>query len=89
VAKKKISVIVDAAVLAEADADADAKTAGPNRSEMIEHALRNEHLRRALHMYTTRIAPALNIDTYAEQISEANRPQVCGCARRHRSAPGQ
>jgi metal-responsive CopG/Arc/MetJ family transcriptional regulator len=71
VAKKKISVTVDAAVLAEADADA--KTAGPNRSEMIERALRNEHLRRALHTYTTRTAPALNIDTYAEQIYEANR----------------
>jgi len=69
--KEKISVTVDAAVLAEADADA--KAAGLNRSEMIERALRNEHLRRALHTYTTRTAPALNIDSYAEQVYEANR----------------
>ena len=32
-----------------AHADADAKAAGLNRSELIEQALRNEHLRRALH----------------------------------------
>jgi hypothetical protein len=31
-----------------ADADADAASAGLNRSEMVELALRNEHLRRAL-----------------------------------------
>jgi metal-responsive CopG/Arc/MetJ family transcriptional regulator len=71
VAKKKISVTVDAAVLAEADADA--KAAGLNRSETIERALRSEHSRRALHTYTTRTAPALNIDTYAEHLHEANR----------------
>jgi metal-responsive CopG/Arc/MetJ family transcriptional regulator len=71
VAKKKISVTVDGAVLAEADADA--KAAGLNRSEMIERAVRNEHLRRALHTYTARTAPALNIDTYAEHLHEANR----------------
>ena len=40
---------------------------------MIERALRNEHLRRALHTYTTRTAPALDIDAYAEQVYEANR----------------
>ena len=68
--KEKISVTVDAAVLAEADADA--RAARLNRSEMIERALRNEHLRRALNTYTTRTAPALNIDAYAEQIHEAN-----------------
>lgn len=62
---------VDAAVLAEADAHA--KAAGLNRSEMIEQALRNEHLRRTLHAYTTRTAPALNIDAYAERIREANQ----------------
>jgi metal-responsive CopG/Arc/MetJ family transcriptional regulator len=70
-AKEKISVTVDATVLA--DADADARAAGLNRSEMIERALRSEHLRRALHTYKTRTAPALNIDSYAEQVSEANR----------------
>jgi hypothetical protein len=44
-----------------------------NRSEMIERALRNEHLRRALHIYATRTAPALNIDAYAKRVDEANR----------------
>jgi metal-responsive CopG/Arc/MetJ family transcriptional regulator len=69
-AKVKISVTVGEAVLADADADAEA--AGLNRSEMVERALRNEHLRRALHTYKTRTAPALNIDAYAEQVYEAN-----------------
>ena len=62
---------VDAAVLAAADTDA--KAAGLNRSEMVEQALRNEHLRFALHNYTTRTVPALNIDAYAEQVYQANR----------------
>jgi len=70
-AKEKISVTVDATVLAEADADA--RAAGLNRSELIERALRNEHLRRALDTYTTRTVPALNIDAYAEQVHQANR----------------
>lgn len=70
-AKEKISVTVDAALLAEADADA--KAAGLNRSELIEQALRNEHLRRALHTYTTRTAPALDIDAYATRVYQANR----------------
>ena len=70
-AKEKISVTVDRAVLA--DADADAAAAGLNRSEMVERALRNEHLRRALHTYTTHTGPALNIDAYAQQVYEANR----------------
>ena len=69
-AKKKISITIDAAVLAAA---ADAKAAGLNRSELIERALRNEHLRRALHRYTTHIAPVLNIDAYAEEVYQANR----------------
>jgi hypothetical protein len=43
------------------------------RSEFVEWALRNEHLRRALDTYTTRTAPALDIDSYAEQVYEANR----------------
>ncbi len=70
-AKSKISVTVDAAVLAAVDADA--KTAGLSRSEMIERALRNEHLRVALRNYTTRTVPALNIDTYANQVDQANQ----------------
>jgi metal-responsive CopG/Arc/MetJ family transcriptional regulator len=70
-AKEKISVTVDAGVLAVADANA--KAAGLNRSEMIEQALRNEHLRVALHNYKTRTVPALNIDAYAEQVYQTNR----------------
>ncbi len=62
---------VDAAVLAATDADAQA--AGLNRSEMIEQALRNEHLPVALHSYTTRTAPALDIDAYAQKVHSANR----------------
>lgn len=70
-AKEKISVTVDATVLAAADAAA--RAAGLNRSELIEQALRNEHLRLALHNYTTRTVPALHIDAYAEQVYKANR----------------
>jgi len=70
-AKVKISVTVDATVLAATDADA--KAAGLSRSEMIERALRNEHLRVALHNYTTRTVPALDIDAYAERVYQANR----------------
>ena len=70
-AKEKISVSVDAAVLAHADADA--KAADLNRSEFIEQALRNEHLRRALHDYKTHTALALGIDAYAAQVYEANQ----------------
>lgn len=70
-AKEKISVTIDATVLAAADIDA--KAAGLNRSEMIEQAMRNEHLRVALHNYTTRTVPALNIDAYAEQVYQTNR----------------
>jgi len=70
-AKEKISVTVDATVLAATDADA--KAAGLSRSEMIERALRNEHLRVALHNYTTRTVPALDIDAYAERVYQANR----------------
>lgn len=70
-AKSKISVTVDESVLAAADADAAA--AGLNRSELIERALRNEHLRRKLHEYTTKTAPALAIDSYAAQVHQANQ----------------
>ena len=84
-AKEKISVTVDAAVLA--GADADAKAAGLNRSEMIERALRNEHLRRALHTYTTHTAPALNIDSYASKSVKPTGPRGCDRAWRHLSAP--
>ena len=70
-AKEKISVTVDASVLAAVDAAA--REAGLNRSEMIEKALRNEHLRAALHTYNTETVPALNIDEYAQQVYETNR----------------
>ncbi len=70
-AKEKISVTVDTAVLAAADTDA--ARAGLNRSELIERALRNEHLRIALHNYTTRTVPALDIDGYAAKVYQANR----------------
>ena len=70
-AKGKVSVTLDGVVLAAADADA--KREGLNRSELIEQALRHEHLRIALLNYTTRTAPALKIDDYAARIYEANR----------------
>lgn len=70
-AKEKISATIDADVLTSCDADA--KAAGLNRSEMIEQALRNEHLRIALHNYTTRTVPALDIDAYAQKVYQVNR----------------
>ncbi|ORA76978.1 ribbon-helix-helix domain-containing protein [Mycobacterium malmoense] len=70
-AKRKISVTVDAHILAATDANA--RSAGLNRSEMIEQALRNEHLRIALHNYTNRTVPALDIDAYAQNVYRANR----------------
>lgn len=70
-AKTKISVTVDASVLAAVDAAA--AVAGLNRSEMIEKALRNEHLRDALHSYTTQTVPALAINEYAQRVYQANR----------------
>ena len=69
--KEKISVTVDAGVLASADLDATAQ--GLNRSEMIEQAMRNEHLRIALRNYKARTVPALDIDAYAEQVYQANQ----------------
>ncbi|MDT5348285.1 MAG: hypothetical protein QOH91_1572 [Mycobacterium sp.] len=69
--KDKVSVTLDQAVLAAADADA--KAAGLNRSELIEQALRNEHLRIALKNYTERTVPAFNIDDYAQKVYQANR----------------
>lgn len=69
--KEKVSVTVDAAVLAAADADA--RLAGLNRSEMVEQALRNEHLRLSLQNYTTHTVPALDIDAYAQKVYRANR----------------
>ncbi len=70
-AKDKVSVTLDADVLAAADADA--KAIGLNRSELIEQALRHEHLRLALQNYTAHTVPALNIDDYAATIYQANR----------------
>ena len=37
-----------------------------------------EHLRSALHLYTTRDAPALGIDAYAQQVYEANLETLTG-----------
>ena len=62
---------VDAAVLARPTPTP--RAAGLNRSEMIEQALRNEHLRVALQNYTTRTVPALDIDAYAQKVYQANR----------------
>ena len=70
-AKEKVSVTIDRSVLAAADADA--RAAGLNRSEMIERALHNEHLRRTLDDYTAHTVPALGIDAYADQVYRANR----------------
>lgn len=70
-AKGKVSITVDQAVLA--DADADARAAGLSRSEMVEQALRNEHLRLALRDYTAGTVPALDITAYAEKVYQANR----------------
>lgn len=70
-AKGKVSVTIDHAVLEAADADAQA--AGLNRPEIFERALRNEHLRRSLTNYTTHTVPTLNIDAYAHKVYGANR----------------
>lgn len=70
-AKSKVSVTIDEAVLAAADSDA--ATAGLNRSEMVERALRNEHLRTALESYTAHTVPMLDIDDYAAKVYRANR----------------
>lgn len=70
-AKEKISATIDSATLATADSDAS--ELGLNRSELIERALRNEHLRLALAGYAARTVPALNIDAYAAQVYAANR----------------
>lgn len=69
--KEKISASIDATVLS--DADTDAQQLGLNRSELIERALRNEHLRISLANYTARSVPALGIDDYAAKVYEANR----------------
>lgn len=70
-AKEKISVTVDSAVLTATDADA--RAVGLNRSAMIEQALRNEHLRITLQNYTTHTVPALDVDAYAQRVYQANR----------------
>ncbi len=71
VAKDKVTVTLDQEVLTAADADA--KAPGLNRSELVEQALRHEHLRIALKSYTTATVPALNIDDYAQKIYQATR----------------
>lgn len=70
-AKDKVSVTIDQAVLAAADADALAT--GKNRSELIEQALRHEHLRLALANYTAHTVPKLGIDDYATKVHQANK----------------
>jgi metal-responsive CopG/Arc/MetJ family transcriptional regulator len=70
-AKDKVSVTIGQTVLAAADADAD--MAGLNRSEMVERALRNEHLRISLENYTARTVPALDIGAYADKVYQANQ----------------
>ena len=69
--KSKVSVTLDQSVLAAADEDA--KAAGLNRSELVEQALRHEHLRIALKNYITETVPALDIDDYAQKIYDTNR----------------
>ena len=70
-AKEKISVTVDAAVLAATDADA--RAAGLNRSEMIEQALtQRASARRPADLHDPN-RPALDIDTYAQKVYQANR----------------
>ena len=86
-AKEKISVTVDAAVLAAADADA--KAAGLNRSEIIEQALRNEHLRVTTYR-TTRTEPSrrwTSTPTRARCTKNEHGPLACDHSRRHRPAP--
>lgn len=68
--KATVTITVDRAVLAAADAAAEA--AGIDRSALIEQALRNEQLRLDLADYLDRTVPALGIDDYAEQIYRAN-----------------
>jgi len=82
VATDKISVTVDQNVLAAAGA----KAAGMKRSETIERALRNEHLCIALDDYTTRNAPALNIDSYTPEVYHPNRGPTCDRVGQDRAA---
>ena len=67
-----VFLVVDAGVLAAADADA--KAAGLSRSEMVELALRNERLRRELQQYVEHInSPAGQwINDYADSLYKAN-----------------
>ena len=65
-AKAKVSMTIDQAVRAAADADAHA--AGLNRSEVIERALRNEHLRISLENYTEHTVSALGIAACPDKV---------------------
>lgn len=69
-AKAKISVTLDAAIVS--CADEAAKAEGSNRSELCERALRHEVLMLRLRNYVERTVPALDIDAYAERIYRAN-----------------
>jgi len=49
-----------------------AQAAGLNRSEMVERALHNGHLRISIENYTTHTVPTLDIGAYAEKVYQAN-----------------
>lgn len=70
-AKAEAWITLDQDVLAAADVDA--KAAGLNRSELVERALRHEHLRIALERYAATTVPGLDINDYAHRIYRANR----------------
>ncbi|GAB2521649.1 ribbon-helix-helix protein, CopG family [Nocardia heshunensis] len=70
-AKTKLSITIDDAVAADADAAAEA--AGLNRSEYMERAVREANLRAALQHYKVVTVPAFGIDEYAQRIYDLNR----------------
>lgn len=73
-AKDKVSVTLDRAVLIGADAEAQA--AGMNRSGLIEQALRHEHLRIALGSYTTHTVPARTSTTTQTSFTKRIEPRA-------------
>ncbi|OFB37182.1 antitoxin [Mycolicibacterium sp. (ex Dasyatis americana)] len=70
-AKAEVWITLAQDVLAAADVDA--KAAGLNRSELVERALRHEHLRIALEGYAATTVPGLGINDYADRIYRVNR----------------
>ncbi|KLI05387.1 antitoxin [Mycolicibacterium conceptionense] len=69
--KAQVWITLDRDVLAAADVDAQA--AGLNRSELVEQALRHEHLRITLEGYAATTVRELHIDDYAHRIYRINR----------------